>query len=897
MWLASLGLLAVMASAGAILPEYTSASTHRGLKQRRVYNAAAPAKPQAYGPQPEKVEERLETVQPLRVSISCYDEMLQQLESGQVFNTWIECENTSGFPATSRHRDKHARDAGTHMLPMEDAPSTAPELAPLPVRPTVVSKKPRYPPDSEEIKALSAEIEKHKSWTTLMVSSDEYDPIGVISEAMANSAASDAAGCATGGRAVVLDAANYGPTLRAVFALGRTVYVDEEGRPHLRGLEPIGNDTSFKVKAWKRGATGIGFEDLEAVWSLTYGWRYNSEPAMLCSITPNYEAATEYLNPEEYTMKMSEAISTEVEQGWMLSSDFPRTLPSALMPQFLVIKPTVKDGKIVPRGWRRVADATLDGNKQRYTGIDGEEKLLGPNKHYMEDSPEFSYSSLSIIANAVLPMQALAVAMSIAAGEHIPLEGKTYDFLTWFRQLAICTMDQWQVGASWQGKYLTDVRLTMGTAGSSKAGQRTSFLAIAIAERDLMDGLPAFLEENADAPWMPGFLEWRDARLRHFNGDERQAVPWSLNTFQDDTPTITPKPFGAFVNKSLHGTFDRLGADCSPKEGEFATRFVALGGDFNLERTVEFPWGSLGPAETAMVALSNDLTHLNEARAKGEEPALDRCRSLEGRLEWCANFHVKGPGCALPAHRAMAHARRAHSTHAFVSGSFIEETTRTLDDLKEGKVLALVRNPTYLHMGSVGASDASTTDGWGTHSGNMVAYGLWDSETIAAIQRSKNKETDGEKISISPLELLTVALQIIVTMETHEETIQEKWKALGQSGNPQLFMRCDNQSAVDVLESRRAHTPSMRASLAIVQEVEEVYGVFVRLEHIASEDNIIADALSHANMEIPGKIFDEAKAQMCMFSTNTFLPRINGSLQKFAQEGECKVRTAILSQA
>ena len=132
-------------------------------------------------------------MQPLRVSISCYDEMLQQLESGQVFNTWIECENTSGFPATSRHRDKHARDAGTHMLPMEDAPSTAPELAPLPVRPTVVSKKPRYPPDSEEIKALSAEIEKQKSWTTLMASSDEYDPIGVISEAMANSAASDAA--------------------------------------------------------------------------------------------------------------------------------------------------------------------------------------------------------------------------------------------------------------------------------------------------------------------------------------------------------------------------------------------------------------------------------------------------------------------------------------------------------------------------------------------------------------------------------------------------------------------------------------------------------------------------------------------------------------------------------
>ena len=60
MWLASLGLLAVMASAGAILPEYTSASTHRGLTQRRVYNAAAPAKPQAYGPQPEKVEGRLE---------------------------------------------------------------------------------------------------------------------------------------------------------------------------------------------------------------------------------------------------------------------------------------------------------------------------------------------------------------------------------------------------------------------------------------------------------------------------------------------------------------------------------------------------------------------------------------------------------------------------------------------------------------------------------------------------------------------------------------------------------------------------------------------------------------------------------------------------------------------
>ena len=43
-----------------------------------------------------------------------------------------------------------------------------------------------------------------------------------------------------------------------------------------------------------------------------------------------------------------------------------------------------------------------------------------------------------------------------------------------------------------------------------------------------------------------------------------------------------------------------------------------------------------------------------------------------------------------------------------------------LDEIKGSIVAPLVRNPTYLHMDSVGASDASTTDDWDTHSGDTV---------------------------------------------------------------------------------------------------------------------------------------------------------------------------------
>ena len=295
------------------------------------------------------------------------------------------------------------------------------------------------------------------------------------------------------------------------------------------------------------------------------------------------------------------------------------------------------------------------------------------------------------------------------------------------------------------------------------------------------------------------------------------------------------------------------------------------------------------------MSLGNDIAYLNKAREESIEPFMDICRPFEGRLEWGGNFHEGGPRCSLTAHRPMAHARLAHITSGFTDPDITHDAMNTLEDLKGGNVASLVRNLSYLHMGSVGASDASTADGLGTHSGGVVACGMWEPETAEAIQRSKDKETHGGKVPISPLELLKVAMKIVVTVETHAETIRKEWKALGQIGNPQLFLRFDNQCTVYAPESRRAYSPSMRAALAIVQGVEKTYGIFIRLGHIASEDNIIADSLCHNDMEIPRTIFNKAGRGMRLFPMHTNMRRINGSLQDFARQVERTVRAAILA--
>lgn len=201
----------------------------------------------------------------------------------------------------------------------------------------------------------------------------------------------------------------------------------------------------------------------------------------------------------------------------------------------------------------------------------------------------------------------------------------------------------------------------------------------------------------------------------------------------------------------------------------------------------------------------------------------------------------------------------------------------------------------YLHAGSVGASDASTKDEWGAHVGEWVARGMWEPATLAAIEQSRKGARECNKVSISPLELPTVALMVVVAGHTAGTTIRTAWALLEQAGIPQLFLRCDNLGSVSVVESHRAHSAPMRAALEILEKVERLCGLKIRLEHIVSDENVVTDALSHNKLDVVANIFKRAGATLRTVPQDEIIPAIGMPLHAVASAAEQTVREAYLS--
>ncbi len=150
--------------------------------------------------------------------------------------------------------------------------------------------------------------------------------------------------------------------------------------------------------------------------------------------------------------------------------------------------------------------------------------------------------------------------------------------------------------------------------------------------------------------------------------------------------------------------------------------------------------------------------------------------------------------------------------------------------------------PRYLYGGMEVSGDASTADGWGFHIGPFFASGLWDPATLEAIARSSraDKEEDGDRISISPLELWVQAL--IAHVLGHQLRF-----LLDEGG--QFVARCDNQSSCTVADTLRPKSPAMGEALAIKVEQELTGGVRGRLQYIPTLENKIADLLSLGRVE------------------------------------------------
>ena len=121
-------------------------------------------------------------------------------------------------------------------------------------------------------------------------------------------------------------------------------------------------------------------------------------------------------------------------------------------------------------------------------------------------------------------------------------------------------------------------------------------------------------------------------------------------------------------------------------------------------------------------------------------------------------------------------------------------------------------------------------------------------------------------------------------------------------GNGQVVIRCDNKSSCDVVNSRKPKSPAMRVALRKLEEVERAFGFKVRLEHIPTEENVVADALSHctgAKREVAIQLCVDTLAaqgrEMSWIDGDALIPLGSGAVtfKAFALGTERAVRGAI----
>jgi hypothetical protein len=216
-----------------------------------------------------------------------------------------------------------------------------------------------------------------------------------------------------------------------------------------------------------------------------------------------------------------------------------------------------------------------------------------------------------------------------------------------------------------------------------------------------------------------------------------------------------------------------------------------------------------------------------------------------------------------------------------VSVDLAREVQEVVEALESKQFREWVTDPVFWHGGILVSADASTSEGWGLHVGGVCAQGRWEDDTVAAIKSNREKRLDLDTVSISPLELAAQVLILLVVLAT-----------CGRPPNGQMILRCGNLSAVIVTETRRPRSPAMRRALVWLQRVEAEFDVFVRLEHIATKKNKLADALSRFAIRDTNLALAELGVAEVPFSSDEVV--WNGqSLGDVCKEMERDVREAI----
>ena len=757
--------------------------------------------------------------------------MWSQLKTGLVWTLKVLCMGEDGTqPYELAQPNRHVKRRGTCFKSLEESESTDPLRRRMYRLPQVVSQSPPewVGPSAE----LIAKVEALESWEELFcplgrisVIKDAVERAGELDREAGSSQRKDYPGD------VVLAMGDYSEVSREVLKAGFTLWVDAEGRPHITTLEKV--TVNMETELMKARARAAGVRDEDGLTALDWGARSRSETPEVCVYSQNHNGAVQHKEV------VTDHLESEVKAGFVVASRFPPSIPLCVRPMSMVPKLKAVEGVMVITGWRLVVDASYPGKRTagaKVIGADGTEKFVAPNHNFegVDEKTRFNWCCLSVISHGF----GLLLAVSAFCG--VPLVGQCFDFKGWFRQIGMSTLDRWQVVEAWGGAYYHDARVAMGCSFSADIAQRVAFFVCEILEAKLRALFPAFLAaQDGTLEWVRRLKEWLEMRKTLFPGDPREWKVWCLFSYQDDTPTGVLQPLAKWLDETIRGELAELGVELSGKEKGFETEFEAIGGAFEF---FEGGVGRLGPGASTLLDFGADVAEIRRCFEEGVLVDAPFFESFKGRYEWVGRFLVNGPERTCPAHRCWAQHWLFKRKGVKVSKALMDSVVATEWDLREKNFAPMEQEAQFWHGGWLMSGDASTKDGWGVVNHDVGLAGLWEEATKEAIQRSKEKEKVGDRVSISPLELMTVAFLLCLVMETSGPTMKEK---RGTNGVLQLVMRCDNQSAVDVMVSRRPHSPAMREALSIVEMVEAHYAVRVRLEHITSEDNVIADALSH----------------------------------------------------
>lgn len=767
------------------------------------------------------------------------------------------------------HRGRKLRRAGSIFDIENVEEEREPALRPFPLRQQLNTEAPAdyVSPDP----ALVEEVEALESYQQLFRRNirkmeEAVHRAGVIEDAAA-------AGEDTGARypkPVVLQMRDYSALATKVFEAGFTFVVDGDGKPHIATLEPIdmgpeGMDTHGIIDA----AREMGCTDEDSLFTLQFGARSHSNPPKVSVYYPNHGGA------REHAAQLDELLEKEMEKGWVVKSQTPPFIPVGVRPVSVVPKLKEQDGMIVIRGFRLVTDASFP-RKGRPGAVDEDGKWLAPNLNYDEHSqPWLKFPAIWDLVLAAVPL----LALTLVAG--VQLVGATMDFEKWFRQIPMAMIDRWQIIEAWRGSFLHDVRVTMGCVHSSNTAQRIAWILLDLVNQRLDETVEWALRQTPES-FQRAAHEWRERRKAVFT-DPRQWRVWFIGSYQDDSPIKVPAPLAKWVGDTFKEVMARFRVPVAEKVLEFAEVFEAIGGRFYLAQER----ACVGPTAATMVKLEEALRALRAAAAeRGSMMRMKEFESVTGLMEWAGYFLPDGPRLCHQAHQCKRRAKRQWGRQAqnvIVSDGLLEACDSMVSRLTAGEFRPWTADPVWWHGGVEVAADAATVGGWGLHVGGLCAAGQWEEETLRAIENSRTKRKDRERVSISPLELLAQALLLAVV-----------GLACGRVGNGQVVMRCDNQAAVDVVASRRPKSPAMRLALEKLEEIERLFGLKAKLEFIGTKENVLADALSRGAEEIVGEVLGQRGRERRSFDMSTSLGAM--TLECFAVQAEREIRGALLNR-